>query len=223
MTYGLQVKNSSGNIIIDGQYKNYAEWATGTTTLGAYVTTISFTATDKMPLVALRPATNKAVVLWGLRKTGSNYDGFYVIGSNGDSLDWKVYTAHPVASSETYGLRSYGSTGDLLFDSGYKYFSIFQINTGISLSNPAGGTLDYEDISHGSISDPYYFLSPLGFWVFSTDIMLPRGPLFIWRSCIIKLSATSVRVTWGRIFTGLTSGIAYAEGWNPSLNLMVLK
>jgi len=219
--YGLEVKNSSGNIIIDGKYKNYAEWASGTTTLGYYVTTIAFTATSQLPLIALRPATGTSVVLWGLRKTGSNYDGFYVIGYNGTDLDWKIYIAHPGATAETYGLRVYDSGANLVFDSGYNYFNLYQITTGISLATPTLASSPYQDVSHAGISDPYYFVSPLGFWAYG--IASGSQVRVIFRTSIMKNSATSGRVGWGGIFSGPSGGSAYDEGWNPTLNLMVLK
>jgi len=224
MPYGLQIKNSSGNIIIDGQYKNYALWDSDTATLDAGVTTIAFTATTQMPLIALRPGTGKTVILWGLRKTGSNYDGFYVVGGNGDSLDWRVYTAHPAASAQNYGLRIYDGSSNLLFDSGYQYFNIYQLDTGISLSTPllteeAAGT--YSDITHAGISDPFYFLSPLGFWCYG--ISSGSQLRAVWRSAIKKIDATSVRVKWAKKFQGPSGGADFDEGWNPNLTLMTLK
>jgi hypothetical protein len=229
-TYGLQVKNSSGNVIIDGQYKNFAKWDSGTTTLAMntgltpaqpLVNTISFTATNQMPLVAIRPATSQYLILYGLRKTSGNYDGFYIIGNPAGDFDWIVYIAHPTASAETYGLRVYNSSGALSFDSGYKYFSIYQINTGISLASP-NNTGPNSVITHAGISNPYYFLSPLGYWVWGVPVPPPQGPLRIWRSGISKIDSTSAAVGWFRIFSG-ADNFGHNEGWNPTLNLMVLK
>ncbi len=230
MGYGIEIKNSSGNVIVDGEYKNFALYASGTATLPAVggVTTVAFTATDQIPLIAIRnQSTAQYVSLWGIRKTGSNYDGFYLIKANAVSydVDWRVYTAHPAVVAQDYGMRVHDAAGAILFDSGRNYFDIFQLNSSISLSTPqltedAAGL--YSDISHVSVEDPFYFVSPSGYWVFQAG-----GPrqFRAWRIGVKKINSTSVRLGWHIIRAAQTPPLYPDEngGWNPTVNLMVIK
>lgn len=225
-TYGLQIKNSSGNIIIDEINKNYSLYTSGNITMSGIGTfdTISFTATNQMPLIAIKPISGYEVILWGIKKTGSNYDGFYISGTSGQNLDYRIYTAY-VASSDIYGLRVMDASEVTIFDSGMEHFNIYSSSIGISLSTPtnideASGT--YFDISHDDIS-PYYFLSPTGFWGYSVYYPGPdMWRLFIWRPGIKKNSATSVRVKW-IMLKYITAGGFVNQGSNPNYNLLILK
>ncbi len=243
MGYGVRIKNSSGNLIIDGTYKNFAEYASGTVAMGVYntVATIAFAATTQIPLIALRNISTVCYVIpYGIRKTGSDYDGFYLLrgyggGTGAFNVDWKVYLAHPAASGETYGIKIYDPTGVLLFESGRNYFNLYQVDTGISLVVPPtlmaqqGEDYDatrYSDIAHAGIENPYYALSPNSLWM--THCV--AGTTFhnnTFRPGMRKIDATNVRVGWGSsLFLGgsLPPGQPSGEGgWNPDLNLMVLK
>ena len=228
MAYGLRIKNASGNIIVDGTYKNFALYASGTATLPSTggVTAVSFTATPQIPIVAIRnKSTSYYVSLWGIRKTSGSYDGFYLIKANAVSydVDWRVYLAHPAFVSESYGLRVKDSSGNPVFGSGRSYFDIFQLNSGISLSSPQLGedaTGRYSDISHASVSDPFYFLSPAGYWVYAAS---GPGQFRSWRIGLKKIDSTNVRVGWHIIRAAAGSVGDEDGGWNPAFNLMILK
>ena len=230
MAYGIRIKNADGNIIVDGVNKNFALYASGTETLPgtAGVTAVSFTATTQIPIVAIRNAsTTYYVSLWGIRKTSGSYDGFYLIKANTAAydVDWRVYLAHPAFVAESYGLRVYDASGNAVFGSGRNYFDIFQLNAGISLSSP-GLTEDaaglYSDVSHASVSDPFYFVSPAGYWVYLSG---GARQFRAWRIGLKKIDSTNVRVGW-HIIRAAALPPGYPDengGWNPNLNLMVLK
>jgi hypothetical protein len=231
MSYGINVKNTDGDIIIDGIYKNFAEVASGSITMTGFSVgfdTISFTEVNQPVLIALRPAEGKNVVLWGYRKTGSNYDGFYVMGTAGGNLDYKVFIGHPALSEDNYGMRIFDASGNLVFESSNKYFNVYSVNTGISLAVPDFATEDtagtYYDISHPGISDPYYFLSPLGYYARKLAINEFKSICKVWRTGIKKISSTSVRVSWNPpIYAALWTPGTSAIAFNPNYNLMVLK
>jgi len=228
MAYGIRIKNANGNVIVDGVYKNFALYASGTVTLPttAGVTAVSFTATTQIPLVAIRnTSTSYYVSLWGIRKTSGSYDGFYLIKANTASYDvaWRVYLAHPAFVSESYGLRVKDASGNPVFGSGRSYFDIFQLNSGISLSSPQLGedaAGRYSDIAHAGVSDPFYFVSPAGYWVYAAS---GANQFRAWRIGLKKIDSTHVRLGW-HIIRAATAAVGDEDGgWNPNLNLMVLK
>ncbi len=228
MAFGIRIKNADGNIIVDGTYKNFALYASGTATLPttAGVTAVSFSATTQIPLVAIRNAsTSYYVSLWGIRKTSGSYDGFYLIKANTASYDvaWRVYLAHPAFVAESYGLRVKDASGNPVFGSGRSYFDIFQLNSGISLSSPQLGedaAGRYSDISHAGVSDPFYFVSPAGYWVYAA---FGARQFRAWRIGLKKIDSTHVRLGW-HVIRAASGAVGDEDGgWNPNLNLMILK
>jgi hypothetical protein len=228
MGYGIEIKNSNGDLIIDGNSKNFAEYASGSVSGTGGLQLVSFTATDQIPIVAIRPDAAVAIkyaILFALHKTGSDYDGFYIVASLNLNVDYKVYVAHPAAAgSAQYGLHVWNEDGELIFDSSNKYFDIYSVTTGISITASINieGAGSYSDVSHPGISDPYYFLSPLSFWIIGAANPPQPGPIYGLRPGLRKIDSTNVRIAWYPVSAG-QSLIEANDGWNPNLNLMILR
>jgi len=234
MSYGLRVKNTSGDIIIDENYRNFAFYVSGSATAtvscpGGWcygvLTLVPFTAipNTQIPLVAIQPATNKFINLLGYHKTGSNWDGFYIVTGIADDGNWesctinyKVFVAGLAAAPGAYGMRVYNASSQIIFDSNRSYFKIGQVNS-ISLSSPAypSYTYYYQDVSHPSYSNPYYFLSPVGYHHGTSC-----AGAWIFRIGLKKLSSTSVRVGWNQVFQSEPEGVDAT--YNPASKLIVL-
>lgn len=234
MGYGLKVKNTAGNIIIDGVYRNFAFYESGSATASwvadggwtkAELKLVSFASIPdtKIPLIGIQPATNKFINLLGYHKTESNWDGFYIctgVANDGNwedcTINYKVFVAGLTAAPGVYGIRVYNDINQIVFDSNRKYFSIGEVHS-ITLNSPVyeAYTKYYEDIIHSSYSDPYYAFSPSGYHHGTA-----MDNAWIFRIGLKKLSSTSVRVGWNMVWTNPASGID--ADWSPAADLIVL-
>jgi len=217
--YGLQVKNNSGDLIIDSKYKNFALYESGSVNLpGRTRTTITFaTATAQNIVVALKPDTAGYVSIIAYTTSGGNYTGFILCSDANTTVYWKAYIAHYTSVSNPHGLLVYDSAGVLVYDSGRSYFNISSIQTGISV---AGIQLYevYTTITHTE-SSPYYVLSPIGFWIAGT-VSPPH--IYYWYIGIKQVDSTHCRVGWNLLYDASTP-TNQSKGWNPSYDLFILK
>lgn len=232
--YGLKVKNAGLGIQIDSVYKNYVfkegadsiSISNGNTYL-TYFTVVNFAnSTLLIPLVLFRPSTNYFVTVPSYNKSGDNYTGFNAITQAGQTttIDWKLHLPSSVKSAETYGLRIYNPSSELVFDSGLTWFRIVSIHS-IDLANPTTSTFPYEDIVHSSISNPFYILSAPNYW---TSIMRGQPGPPPWSYAMMKrvgikqIDATSVRVGWFSIVSTQVGGYYdYEGGPNQNIKLIV--
>jgi hypothetical protein len=204
MPYGIKVKNSAGDIIIDENNKNFAfyESGSGVITSAAKRLDVSFaTPTPQIPIIAIRPSdTTGYISMMGYTKSGANWTGFTVGSNLGASFNWRAYIAHPNTKAEDYGLIVKDPAGEIIFDSARTYFRIYLVTTNIALANTAAT----QTITHAGISNPYYLWGPErcalgniyagGHW---TELFL--------RTCIKKIDATSVLLAWQTIAGAGTS------------------
>jgi len=232
--YGLLIKNDSEEIQIDSTYRNLSLDESGdsetisndNTESGAY-TRITLTSSPLIPLVLLRPDTDRFVGIRNYYKSGVNFIGadIYTEPSQSTDIDWKSYRENRTASGENYGLLVCNSGGDLCFDSGKSYFKIHSVTTGIDLDSPPGGigtAGDYQDITHSGISNPYYIVSPTAFWLVTAQVAANQTGWVLWSIGIKKLSSTSVRIGWFFYAYWITGGIiGVNQGTNPTTKLIV--
>ena len=220
MGYGLEVKNSAGDTIIDGVNKNFALYESGSGTLLNTVKRLDVvfaTPTPQIPIIAIQPSdTTGYTSMMGYTKSGSNWTGFTVGSNLGSSFNWKAYIAHPTAKAENYGLLVYDESSNIIFDSARTYFKIYSVTTNINLAG--NGT---QTITHSGISNPYYLWGPERFQLAGQFVGGHWFELFI-RTCIKKVDATSVMLAW-QILGG--TGVPDAETRIDSLTqtLIVLK
>ena len=234
--YGLITKNNDGEIQIDSIYRNFSLDETFTSEIitngnhvfGSYYTGVTLSSSPLVPLVLMRPDTDRFVVLRSYNRTDSNYNraDFITEASTGGALttdiDIKSYRENRTASGEDYGLLVYNSGGSLCFDSGKSYFKIHAVES-ITLSAPSEGSAPYEDITHGNIANPYYILSPMSIYAYGYFLFQPP-PTFAVACSMIgikKLTSTSVRVGWFFYRLSQTGGLITAAGVNPTMKLII--
>lgn len=105
MSYGINVINSYGNLTISEDYRNFHRYSSGTTANSGTLPT-----TGPNELLLIRPT--------------SDVGGHLVISnnkvySNTGAVEWAIVKENPPATSEIYGLKVFGSGGNVSFNSGY--------------------------------------------------------------------------------------------------------
>jgi len=236
--YGLKTINSDGGIQIDSIYRNLSLDESGDTetitngnyVFSSYYTCVSLTSSTLVPLILMRPNTDRFISVKNYHKTNDNFDRVDIITeANSDSaisteIDWRSYRENRTVSEESYGLLVYNANGDLCFDSGKRYFKIHSVHS-IALDSPVDGDIeygDYEDITHSGISNPFYLLSPASIYVTFVFFNPPNYYYnAFWSIGMKKLTSTSVRVGWFRHRLIATGGAYSAVGVNPTMKLLV--
>ncbi len=164
MAYGLNIKNSNGNVIIDQDYKNYSEYLSmnyGRSMNNIYndpnysckdVTGIDISLDlSATPVAALQisgTAQYKVdMIPLGFVKNVSNIATMFrtAVVQHGDGVSgWESYTFHQyvfkngfsTGGAGDYGLHVYDGSGSLIYNSRVIAFDIYSITSGISLSTP---------------------------------------------------------------------------------------
>lgn len=237
MAYGFEIVNDSGNVIVDTLYKNFSYYENGSLTIsgdpafdGRVVVNFS-TPVSTPPLIAIKPSstvTFVSVIGYVYNSETFKYTGFTAYSSGftsmynppaNTSFYWRAYIPTPNNISSNYGLVTYNSSGEVVFDSSREYFKIHSVTTDISISDPVniygGGT---QTITHSNISDPYYLLTPYRFAGSEFD-----GPISKIRVSYItgikRVNSTSVMIGWDHFKRVGSTGI-----WSSpfSQNIFVL-
>jgi len=224
MAYGVKIKNQNGEIQIDGTYRNMSLKENGNSISvsnnndpNTYFTIINITATPLIPMILFQPNTDYFATISSYVKTGSNFSSFNAITQYNQTttINWKLYTETPDLSTEKYGLRIRNPSNNLVFDSGKEYTKILDIQTVAPV--PTSG---YVDISHPSIENPFYLLSPIGIWFRYTASTKLH---YYYKVGLKKLSSTSVRVGWFnfllQVFDWGSSN--ESEGFSPTAKLVI--
>jgi len=124
--YGLQIRNSTGIIIIDSKYKNHVYHEHGRSFVQKYITEIPITSFSTSGLILTKP-TSFFSIAYGFGKTGNNYDSIYIASDSTGYIDWIIYKEIPSVPAGEYGLNVFDSTGNIVFSSNEKgYFNVIQ-------------------------------------------------------------------------------------------------
>lgn len=157
MAFGFTISNNSGDIVVDSDYANHTIAESGNVASPALgISTITFASTytfDQQPMIFGR-CTGDFIgfIEWTL--SGGNVSGFkYAAKAGGSSFDWKLAVTPTAASSDTYGLRIYDGSANLVFDSGLDYITLIDAITITPTSFATGNT------THNSGTTPFYCLS----------------------------------------------------------------
>ena len=225
--YGLKVVTPNSEIQIDSLYRNLCRDQTGTNTItnggtgDTYFTEISITSLSLSPLILVQPGTDFFTAVQSYNKTADNYTAFRMITEYNQSttINWECCRETPTLSGETYGLRIYNPGGNLVFDSGKRYFKVRSVHT-FSVENPSGTVYPYVDISHPDTSNPFYILTPGSFsslcWEAAQGYCVAIEMIGL-----KKLSATSARVGWFLVGTYMFEALLDSGVYNPQQKLIV--
>lgn len=241
---GALIKNAALGVMIDGKYRNLCKDQSvdgqsisnpNTTGMSSvWFTEIAITASSLVPLMLLRPNTDRFIAPISYERDASNnYEGVRVTTEPNQttSIDWICCRENRQQSADTYGMRVWNENQELVFDAGNEYFKIHSVHT-INLSDPSGETYPgdglggYSDITHSAVSNPYYIITPLPYWWFNDYVSAEyKTYMSTWTVGMKKISPTTVRVGWFRYqFNGIT-GPHFKNGQNggnnPTLKLLV--
>ena len=167
--FGLLVRNDSGQLVINGDYRNLRLFEEGTIpdsgpincscsdgVSGSYLVRKTFTARSTPPLALFQPGnlwvgfayvtdTNDEVGL--LNPAGNGPVPYALLDMDGVQKD-----------SENFGMKVWDVAGEVAFDSRYRYLKIVDViefdTTGFSLGTAYS-------VSHAPASNAYYLVSSL--------------------------------------------------------------
>lgn len=154
MSFGIEIKNNDGDIVIDGKYQNHVIAESGSI-IGTGLKTVSFGssyAPARQPLLFARN-TAGYVGLLGWTFSGGNINGFDCAVKDGGPTDWKLAVTPGGPSSETQGLRVFDAAGAVVFDSGLNYLKLIDALLLDYTGLPSG------NVSHASGATPFYCLT----------------------------------------------------------------
>jgi len=217
--YGLLVKNVSGQVQIDGLYRNFSYWESGTLDISEGYNTIDFSDVSQVPIVAIRPSSTTYCALARLNKSSGNYVSASVEGEIGESgtIGWTVFVEGMLNSLPSYGLVVRNPSGDVVFSSNEKYFKIIDV---YSLNVSEGG---YTDVAVQNADNNYFILYPYSYYI-ESDIAEGEGEE-LWSSDVYsmgmkKISSTTIRVGDFYSWSGLTDQDMTSSLWFSNCKLI---
>lgn len=155
MSFGLSVQNQNSDIVIDQDYMNHLILASGSYTQAALgISEISFTACARPPLVFVNSTARLA--LYGYKTTGGQFDKVQIIGDAANTVNYYIAAPGIGASSDSFGLRVFDASGNVVFDSGKDYLKVFDV---VGFTTPTDAT--EITVNHASLTTPYYCLNAL--------------------------------------------------------------
>jgi hypothetical protein len=124
MTFGLEIKNSSGNVIIDDTLPQLHQIDSGTAASTSFALgftgSVTFSRSITNPIVFVRCAINSFFAIGVVTSTGFSY-------SAGGSLDWIVFEGAPASHTPSgFGLVVYNSSGQVIYDASKSFPLITQ-------------------------------------------------------------------------------------------------
>ena len=166
MSYGLQIANAYGDIVIDDRYQNHIKVESGVGSSGVTIMFATAYPFSRQPMLWTRCTTGYVgFQSWVLNGSGdvigavlvaANYSGgsYSSLIAGSISYNW-ILTAHPAApAGGDFGLRVYTPAGAVCFDSNYDYIRIKDI-----IKFTVGNI--YNPVSHASVANAYYCVSAL--------------------------------------------------------------
>lgn len=177
MSYGIEIKNTSGNIIIDDTYRNFEVSASGSKVPGnAYPGISGFNlGTDMLMAKPNRVSENFLDIAINYSSTPSWGGDFSSPFTNPNSWSYKVLRPSVTIPGSGYGIEIFNSSGQLCFSSNtLEVFNVmaagnfrggFSNNGAIYTSATNTTTLEFSPASYESIED--YYISTANLWFLS--------------------------------------------------------
>lgn len=222
MSYGMRIRNTANELMIDGSYVNYKLDGSGTVSL---TPTGTITVDNKVtpPIAIIRPTVSAEPVSLVDFQYSAGVFTSVLLSTRFDktsSVDWKLYTADGDESAdEEYGLRIRNENGQIVFDSNFSYFKIKKVE---SFTPPAAWD-GYVDINHAGIENPYYIITPGGRKIAPIERIQPVPDLWGYFGCVLgmqKLSSESIRIRWVPV-RAFASTIYPTYHWAPTNKLVI--
>ncbi len=227
--YGVNIKNTSSDIQIDGTYRNMSYWAGGDhvfnprgTSSSPYTwvsfTTVGSSITRNVPIGVWRPSLSYYSVIefptggsnpfqfYGFRFRGSVIPQILSLGGlYTQTINWKAYTDQNKTDDYDYKILVRNPKGEICFDSSLDTLRIMEVHT-VTLGDPAYSYAEseYEDITHTDVKNPWYYVQYNYNSVPKVEMRWTSGGRVQYNTKLIglkRLSSTSVRVGWFNIYT----------------------
>ena len=176
MSWGLQISNSSNQVQIDSDFRNFQIHQEGTTTVQgtglSYTFTVNFAAQANPPLFFYRANPTAGGYINGVssltmgRDGSNNYTSIRLrpndlFGTQGSwTMDWFIASPVDAASGDAWGLQVFDANQKKVFDSGARYIRIGAVVAVPALT--ATYLLNNADVNgevtftHSSVSTGFY-------------------------------------------------------------------
>lgn len=210
MSYGLKVINNSNYVQIDSDTPRLCALYNGTyTASNSHVVTTNFPApitTTEPPCVFIRndPARpNEVYYRMDINGSAGNWTGFSITAGNNTFRPAGKWFAAVFASlaKATYGLRIWGPSGAICYDSGATPVIVTRANHSwsyqgsVSLST-IGQAYYYRNEQHAALAtDEYFMINP-----FSRGVLKPQS--LNWMDCGIRFNYSENRLQLYMVDTG---------------------
>lgn len=151
MSYGLEIHNDDGDIVIDSVFQNHTKAEFGSSAGNVTLTFSGTYAFTRNPLFWMRSTAGYAGFVRWVLDGSSNVTGVVVACSGGAAFSWVLTAAPSGVGSDSYGLRVYTAAGDVCFDSGLNYIRIVDVLTftGVAIKTHAAATNAFYCVSSG--------------------------------------------------------------------------
>ena len=189
MGFGIEIKNSNNEILIDSKYRNMSYYSSGY--VEAYNSDEPFTEVGipisnipTTPLVCLRPSVGSYCVVTRIVPNSYLYIRCY-----GHVDYFCCCESYELDIESSYGMRIFSEDGNVVFDSRFSYLKIYATEIiQLSTSTP------YMDISHENIENPFYVLSNPQHLFFIQKNGNIESWLFFFIAGLYRISSNTVRV-----------------------------
>lgn len=214
MSYGIQVTNGLGDVVIDQDFRNHKLLSEGSVTPSQMneVCTYSFLSLDDGVPICMARLPNTSGRVCNVRLLGSpgNWTGvqFFTHNFVGQQIDLCIFDRNGAGRDDsTHGLQVWDGGGNLVFDSGYRYLSI---DGSVSFfGSPQGEGTSFSVPDAGVFVQLYNLV---GFAIFT-----PSRDVGVFNAAALnKVSDTEYRVIWQPFF----NGSPYFEGFQVLVPLI---
>ena len=196
MTWGFEIKNASGAVVVDDVYPQMHKIEGGSAASTAFARGftgfVSFSRSITNPVLFIRCAINCYFAIGVISATGFTY-------TSAAALDWIVFEGAPAAHvTSGYGLVVYGSAGEVLFDASKS----FPVITQQSVAMTSGDTADLKGVdevlrtithSTTAFDGGYPYVSAVTFM--QSHYWVGSGGAFAHNVCGRFLSTTSLEIS----------------------------
>lgn len=225
MAFGMIVYNSGGLVQIDDTYGGFRLWTSGsiavprTSTSSNGYATVNFTNSGWPPLVTIGDTGGHYVGVDNVTNSSVTFRG----GAVATTIQYRIYVRTVgAASGEAHGLRIWAGNGNLVFDSGFRYYAVKSINNFNSNQlNPNYSSTTNPPANIGISHALGQAFVAIGQSITTCGVTTgPMGPIFFHHT-IIRNSTNYVELTAGTIPTGVPPDMPVTNKYNLQRQILL--
>lgn len=190
MSYGISIKNASGLIVVDQNFKNYEVLTSGSYSVPASGVASNLTILSSYPngILVVKPPSGAFLCVESV--TGTTSYRMYLYSSPtarvSGTVSWAVLGVTGSSTLSGYGLAVRNPSGEVVFNSNKSYFAIKNVVT-------MSPTYNSYVTANVGVSEPYIPVFNID------DVVLAYANgydgVFIWEMPMIKISGTTATMT----------------------------